>query len=639
MAYTDYQKALKAGEKTYKTCTSNGAYPYLPVLEDMLSKEKSKSQVKLGLVEIPVELIVGTYSSGRTTAFASDFMPLLDPDTEFASKWSQLYDSLLTEGQRDPIIAFEYMNRFYIVEGNKRVSVRKFMGAVTIEGIVTRIIPHRNDSKENRIYYEFLEFYAKTKINYILMNNEGSYDRLFKLIHPDNDEPLTEDEALEFKFVYNSFKKEYFEKGGDKLNSTIGDDLLTYIDIFGYDDVKKKTSSEIKKDLTKIWSEFRMLSEDKPFSMIMDPTDESQKISIAKLLAASIQPLKVAFVHYKEPHISGWSYCHEMGREHIEKIFGDKIQTKSFDTYNSSDIELLENIINDGYKVIFTTTPVLSGISLKCAVLHPDVIILNCALNTAFRHLRTYYLRIYEAKFIIGAIAGTLTEKNRIGYIADYPIFGMPASINAFALGVKLVNPRARVYLDWSTLANGHNPFERFDRHDVDIVSNRDISAPIHETREFGLYGLSGDTKFNIAMPVWNWGEMYESLVRSVLNGAWKNDENANGIHALNYYWGLSSDAIDVIYSQRIPSGIKRLIEILKNQVKSGVLTPFAGEIYDQNCNLVNEEKHIMTPEEIINMDWFVDNIAGKIPDISDLDEGCHELISQLGVKRDNGGL
>ncbi len=635
MAYSDYQKALKIGEKTYKTASSNGFHPYLPVLEDMLSHEKSQSQVKLGLVEIPIELIAGTYTSGRTTAFAKDFMPLLDPDTEFAYKWSNLYDSLIDEGQREPIVAFEYMNRFYIVEGNKRVSVQKYMGAVSLEGVVTRIIPQRNDSKENRIYYEFLDFYAKTKINYLLFSNEGSYEKIFKHMHPDNDNPLTEDESLEFKFVYNTFKKEYVEKGGlMKIKSTIGDALLVYLNIFGYNDVKSKSSADVKKDLAKIWSEYEMLSDETPLNLIMAPTDESQKKSIMKMLTPVTQTLKIAFVHYKEPHISAWSYCHDLGKEHIEKVFGDKIYTESFATYDSSDISLLEKLIDDGFKVIFTTTPVLSSISLKCAVLHPDVVILNCSLNTAYRHLRTYYLRIYEAKFIIGAVAGAMTEENRIGYIADYPILGTPASVNAFALGVRLVNPRAKVYLDWSTL-KGNNPFERFARHGVDLVSNRDLTAPDIKSREYGLYAQYGDTIFNIAMPVWNWGKLYESLVRSILNGAWKNDEKDNGVHALNYYWGLSSEAIEVFYSNKIPSGIRRLINILNEDIKSGRLSPFAGEIHNQKGQLVNDEKHIMTPEEIINMDWFAENVSGYIPDISELDEGCHELISHLGVKRD----
>lgn len=633
MAITEYQKALKMGEKSYKSCISKGMHPYLPVLEDMLSQERSKAQVKLGLVEIPIELIAGTYTSGRTTAFSNDFMPLLAAHTEFASKWSLLYDSLLEDGQRDPIIAYEYMNRFYVVEGNKRVSVLKYMGAVSIEGTVIRLIPHKNDSKANRIYYEFLDFYADTRINYILMSKEGSYEKLLRHIHPNAGEPVTDDELTEFKAIYSIFKRCYLEAGGDKLSSTIGDVILTYIDIFGYEEIRKKDSSEMKKDIAKIWSEFQMISDEKPFNMITVPTDESQKKSITKLLTGS-QPLNVAFVHYKEPTTSGWSYWHELGREHIDSVFGEKVRTKSFFTYDSSDMELLESIIGEGYKVIFTTTPVLNNISLKCAVMHPDVIILNCSLNTAFRHVRTYYLRIYEAKFIIGAVAGCLTNQNSIGYIADYPIFGMPASVNAFALGVKLVNPRAKIYLDWSTIKN-HDPLKSFEAHNVDIISNRDINAPVQESREFGLYGLNGDTSYNIAMPVWNWGVMYESLIRSIMNGAWKNDENTNGVHGLNYYWGMPSDAIDVIFSQKLPTGTRQLIWMLKNQIASNIFTPFSGDIIDQSGEVRNEAGHLMSYEEIINMNWLSDNIVGEIPETSLLDESCHELISQLGIKRD----
>ncbi len=633
MSYTEYQKAQKMGERTYKSCISSGSYPYLPVLEDMLSKEKSESQVSLGLVEIPIELIAGTYTSGRTTAFSSDFMPLLEVDTEFGSKWSHLYDSLYEHGQRDPITAFEYLNRFYIVEGNKRVSVQKYMGAVTIEGNVTRIIPHKDDSKENKIYYEFLDFYSKAKINYILMSHEGSFDKLFNYIHPENDNSLTEDELREFKFVYNLFKKEYLERGGNKLPITVGDALLVYIEIFGYNEIKNKNSTQIKKDIQRIWSEFRMISEEKPFSLITYPTEQSQKISFSKLIPVGTQPLKVAFVYYKEPLISGWCYCHELGREHISAVFGERIETTAFSTYDSSDIDLLERIIEQGYKLIFTATPVLSSISLKCAIMHPDVIILNCSINSAFRHMRSYYLRIYEAKFIIGAIAGSMTESNKIGYMADYPIFGMPASVNAFALGVKLVNPRAMVYLDWSTLKN-HNPYENFSEKGVDLISNKDINAPIQESRDYGLYGLYGDAKFNIAAPVWDWGKMYEELVRSVLNGGWKNDDSGE-VHGLNYYWGMSSGAIDILYSNKIPDGTKQLVYMLKNQIKSEAFNPFSGIIHSQSGTLMNSAEDEMTAEEIVNIDWFVDNISGEIPSKDKLDEGCHQLISQLGIKKE----
>ena len=58
------------------------------------------------------------------------------------------------------------------------------------------------------------------------------------------------------------------------------------------------------------------------------------------------------------------------------------------------------------------------------------------------------YARAYEAKFVTGAVAGAMAKDGRIGYICDYPIYGMIAGINAFALGAQMVNPDAKVYLE-----------------------------------------------------------------------------------------------------------------------------------------------------------------------------------------------
>ena len=170
----DYKNALKSGQRAYRACVARGQSPYLAVLDDILVNVNIVSQEPLGLVEIPAESIVGTKTSGRHTAFAPNFMPLLEADTEFAAKWSNLCEAHLEEGIHTPIIAFEFMNRFYVQEGNKRVSVLKYYGAVKIAGTVTRLIPERNDSLENRIYYEFLDFYRLSKVNDVHFSKPGS---------------------------------------------------------------------------------------------------------------------------------------------------------------------------------------------------------------------------------------------------------------------------------------------------------------------------------------------------------------------------------------------------------------------------------------------------------------------------------
>ena len=108
--------------------------------------------VKLGLIELPLDRIIGNKEQARNNAFANNFMPLFDETSEFAVKWSNLYDSFLEQGTRDAIIVYEYMNDYYVQEGNKRVSVAKFGDMEFILADVRRIIPEKSNTKEYRVY-------------------------------------------------------------------------------------------------------------------------------------------------------------------------------------------------------------------------------------------------------------------------------------------------------------------------------------------------------------------------------------------------------------------------------------------------------------------------------------------------------
>ena len=140
---SDYEKARRDGERAYRRAVMSGEYPYLTALDSM-GQDMDKMAVRdLGVKEIPLDMIAGTRTVGRQNAFANNFMPLTEPGSEFALKWSSLYDSAVEEGIREPIKAYEYMNKFYVEEGNKRVSVSKYIGYVSIPGNVMRILPPR----------------------------------------------------------------------------------------------------------------------------------------------------------------------------------------------------------------------------------------------------------------------------------------------------------------------------------------------------------------------------------------------------------------------------------------------------------------------------------------------------------------
>lgn len=636
MPYQDYQKAQKLAEKHHRQSLSRGEYPYLPALEELLPPQAEDGRIPLGQMEIPIAMIAGTVTAERTNAFASNFMPLLDTDTEFAAKWIALCADVRENGVQEPITVMEYMQRFYVIEGNKRVSVSAYFGAVSIEAKVTRILPKRTESTENIVYYEFIEFHRASGIYEIQMSQPGAFPRLCDAVIPreDPEAPLAvwdEDLRKDIRFLYAVFAEYYCARNGQRLSACIGDAFLVFLEIYGFDALRQLSSAELKRRIDRIWSEFQVFKEDYHTSHILSPTEGSRKVALTKILPLSTAAVRIAFLYPKDPQISSWTYNHEIGRRYIQDVFGDRIETIPLVSSVEDAEAVIRKAITDGCRVIFTTSPEYHAVSMRMTLAYPDVIFINCSMNTSYRQLRTYYLRIYEAKFLTGIIAGALTESERVGYIADYPVLGTPASVNAFALGVQMVNPRARVYLDWSTLEK-HDPYKYFREKGIDLISNRDINAPLAADTDFGLYGMYGDISFRLAAPVWNWGRLYEELVRSILIGAWKNDANDLGAHALMYYWGMSAGAIDIACSSRLPAGTRRLIGQMREDIAKNRFHPFTGVLYSQQGVCIAEENRQLMPHEIIGADWLLDNVIGTLPEPDDMKAEYRDFVRQHGL-------
>ena len=637
MALSDYTKAYKLGKKNYQYRMLHGELPTLEVLDDIIPTKGTFSEVPLGLVQIPIDQIVGTKTGGRSNAFAANFMPILRETSEFARKWAQLSTSHEKEGIREPIKAFEYMNRFYVQEGNKRVSVMKYYGVVSVPGEVTRIIPNRTNDKENKIYYEFLDFYELTKINYIWFSEEGNFKKLLEAVGKGPDEVWNDDERLEFSSIYRRFMAEYNAEDKGKLSVTVGDAFLAFIKLYGYKEIDQMTTKELKELVEKSWEEFSLLEEDEDVELKMDPNTEKKPL-INMLLPFGISSLKVAFIYEKTPGSSAWTYAHELGRLHLDQTFPEEVSTVFYDNVTLDTIdERIEEAITDGCDIIFTTTPSFVQASVKAAIANPNVRILNCSVNTSHRYIRTYYARMHEAKFLMGAIAGAMSEHNRLAYIADYPIYGSIANINAFALGAKMINPRAEVYLEW-TAKKDIDVMESVLEKQVDCISGKDMVIPEEASRFFGIYHLEGDTARNLAMPLWHWGKFYEQMIRTIMDGTWKYDDDPSSKKAINYWWGMSAGVVDVVCSKNnLPIGTKRLVDFLKETISTGKFNPFSGILYSQGGIVQDDPAKSLTPEEIVTMDWLAENIIGSIPKEEELKEQSKPVVSQQGIENKKG--
>ena len=630
----DYKNALKSGQRAYRACVARGQSPYLAVLDDILVNVNIVAQEPLGLVEIPAESIVGTKTSGRHTAFAPNFMPLLEPDTEFAGKWSNLCDAHLDEGIHTPIIAYEFLNKFYVQEGNKRVSVLKYFDAVKIAGTVTRLVPERNDSLENRIYYEFLDFYKLSKVNDVHFSRLGGYAKLQTLVCKASGESWTDDDRLSFSSFYTMFRQQFLALGGGGLNLTAGDAMLVYLSVYRYADACESTPSQMKQNLEKLWDEVKVLTEPQAVALSLEPKQGPGEPLLAKLnIFTKPSELKVVFLHEHNAENSAWVRAHDKGIEALQQAFPDRVFiTRKENIEPEVDAEqVLEDVAHDNADVVFTSSARMHTACLKVAAQHPKTRILNCSLNAPHPLVRTYYPRMYEVTYLLGMLAGVMARTDRVGYVAANPVYGIPAAVNAFAQGLKTVRPEAKVVLRWACLQDPVHPLDFSDRQDVEIFYARDNREPEGTHRDYGLARRMPDGSLQpLGLPVWRWDTFYIEIVRSIFDGAW--DSDAAGARAVNYWWGMSSGAEEIDYSKNLPAGTLQLLDLMEKMLSENNLRIFPEDLYAQGHVLHSPEATLYSPKELMEMDWLDECVEGGLPHYDELDVKTHTLMSINGI-------
>ena len=625
-----YRAAHKRGLKTYRDDVEHGRYPYPKVLDEILDGRAIAGRIELGICTIPIERIEGIANAGRRTAFSTDFMPLLEPDTEFGVKWIALCEAHLGEGIRDPIRCYEYYGRFYVQEGNKRLSVLRAFDAPTVTASVLRIVPAYSDDPQTRLYYEFLEFYHVSRTYAIEFSKPGRYKKLLAALGFEPDAVWTDAERARVLSAYTLFSEAAAHVTLPEGQST-ADAFLAWLSAYPLDELKTMTTEQL---LASLKTNAIDLDANVTVTTEAAPQDKGM---LSRIYDAMFLPthLYAAFIHEYAPEHSNWIKAHEAGRLYAENALNGKVGTRAYVVSETQSADaLFDQAVQDGAQVIFATTPSLIANCRRAAAAHPNVKILNCSVAMPYPGMRTYYSRIYESKFLAGVIAGACSHSDRIGYVAAAPIFGVPAGINAFSLGARLVNPRAVVKLRWSCAES--DPFGALLKDGVDVISNHERFSPEKPQPPFGLVRIQSDgTQEALASPYWDWGAFYRKLLSDILSGHWE-DERANGPRtAVNYWWGLQSNVIGITYADKLPEGIRTLADTLKQSIIDGRLDPFRRVISDQSGIVRNDGDRRLSPEEILQMDWLSDTVEGEIPAFDAILPMAQGIVRLLGVYRE----
>ncbi len=167
--------------------------------------------------------------------------------------------------------------------------------------------------------------------------------------------------------------------------------------------------------------------------------------------AAAADPLGIGFVYVGPVEDFGWTHAHDVGRKAIESELGDQVKTTFVESVKEGpDSErVIAELASKGNKLIFTTSFGYMNPTLKVAKRFPDVKFEHATGYKRDVNVSTYNIRFYEGRYVQGVIAGHLSKSGIVGYIGSVPIPEVVMGMNAFIIGMRTVNPKARMKIVW----------------------------------------------------------------------------------------------------------------------------------------------------------------------------------------------
>lgn len=335
--------------------------------------------------------------------------------------------------------------------------------------------------------------------------------------------------------------------------------------------------------------------------------------------AVAEDKIKAAYVYVGPIGDGGWTYAHNEGRKALEELGVETAFVESVPEGAEAE-KIITRFAAEDYDVIFTTSFGYMDTTINVAKQFPKAVFGHCSGYKRAKNSFTYFGRMYQPHYLIGIIAGKMSKTAKIGYVGPHPIPEVIRHINAFALGLRSVNPEAVVHVVWtgSWFDPGREREAAVALLDAGcdiIASGADSPAAMQAAEKRGFYSFGYDSdgrafapKSFLTAPIWEWSVIYEDVIKKVKSGFsdWEN---------LDYWDGLESGVVKLApLSDLVPKDIKALIAAETEKLKKDE-NIFVGPIKDQSGKIKIAGGFKPTDAELLSMKWFVEGVVGTIPE------------------------
>jgi simple sugar transport system substrate-binding protein len=315
----------------------------------------------------------------------------------------------------------------------------------------------------------------------------------------------------------------------------------------------------------------------------------------------------------------GWTKQHSLAAAAVKSALGDRVDIAIIDNvFQPQDAErVFRGFASSGHRLVYGTSFSHAAPLGRVAAQFSQVAFDACAGIRTTANLGAFEAKYYEGAFVAGVAGGRMTKSGKLGFIGGFPIPDIVGPANAILLGAQSVRPDATctiIFLNsWSDPGKEKEAAQALIAQGCDVVCGMtDSPAAVQAAEEAGVWaiGYASDmrqfapTRQLTAFTV-DWSSIYLQDAQDVIAGTWKGQSR---------WHGLKEGVVRLApYADLIPPNIRAELAKAEQDVKSGAVQPYAGEIKDQAGQVRVAKGAVLADADVRATNWLVAGMVGQI--------------------------
>jgi len=278
----------------------------------------------------------------------------------------------------------------------------------------------------------------------------------------------------------------------------------------------------------------------------------------------------------------------------------------------------MENMIQQGAGMIIATAFNHQYPALELSQQYPDVVFEHAGGWEMGANFANFFGEPPDTWYMMGVAAGTITESDKLGFVAAFPLGWTLTFINAFELGAQSVNPDAQTIVaytfGWGDAAKEAEATNSLINQGADVITMHvDSPATVISTAEsravysIGFQSLAAQQfapEYWITGIGFTLGDKLTWLASTVIDGTWE---------PIFLRCGLADGCMAMApYGPNVPQEVKDAVAQAQADIEAGTTVVFAGPIVDQDGTVRVAEGEVLTEDLMGSVDWFVEGVVGS---------------------------